>query len=107
MPFTSTYAAQEPSREALAAQAGDTLLEFGAPWCGHCRAIQAPLAAALQQHPALHHVKIEDGPRRPLGRAFRVRLWPTLIVLRDGRELARLVRPDDAEIRQALARLGE
>ena len=31
--------------------------------------------------------------RQPLGRSFRVKLWPTLVFLRDGEEVARLVRP--------------
>jgi thioredoxin 1 len=41
-------------------------------------------------------LKIEDGPGRPLGRSFKVKLWPTLIFLRDGVEVARVVRPSDA-----------
>ncbi|MEO6361999.1 MAG: thioredoxin family protein, partial [Caldimonas sp.] len=41
-------------------------------------------------------VKVEDGSGRHLGRTFSVKLWPTLIVLRDGRETARLVRPGDS-----------
>ena len=31
-----------------------------------------------------------------LGRSFRVQLWPTLILLKDGQEVARGVRPSDA-----------
>jgi thioredoxin 1 len=47
---------------------------------------------------------VEDGSGRPLGRSFRVKLWPTLVFLRDGQDLARLVRPGEArEIGEALA----
>lgn len=75
---------------------GAVLLEFGANWCGHCMAAQAPLAEAFLGHASVQHYKVEDGPGRPLGRSFRVKLWPTLVFLRDGRELARLVRPLNA-----------
>ena len=84
----------EPSAEQLAAMPGLLLLEFGAPWCAHCQAAQPLLIEAMQAYPALAHLKFEDGKARRLGRGFRVKLWPTLIVLRDGAELARLVRPD-------------
>jgi thioredoxin 1 len=50
----------------------------------------------------IRHLKIEDGPGRPLGRSFRVKLWPTLILMRQGEELARVVRPTDT---QAIERL--
>jgi thioredoxin 1 len=52
----------------------------------------------------VRHVKVEDGSGRPLGRSYRVKLWPTLVFLRDGQEVARLVRPRDAQaISDALA----
>ncbi|WP_256659840.1 thioredoxin family protein, partial [Pseudomonas sp. LS-2] len=35
----------------------------------------------------------EDGSGRRLGRSFGVKLWPTLVFMRDGQEVARLVRP--------------
>lgn len=105
---TQNYATLQPERSAIDALPGPSLLEFGADWCGHCQAAQAPLAAALAGHAALHHLKIEDGPGRPLGRSFRVKQWPTLIFLRDGREIARLVRPTEASaITAALALLDQ
>lgn len=99
-----TYDSHAPARADVDQLAGATLLEFGTGWCGHCSAAQPLLQAALAGHPALRHLKVEDGPGRPLGRSFRVKLWPTLIFLRDGQEMARLVRPGDANaINQALA----
>jgi thioredoxin 1 len=77
---------------------GATLLEFGSPWCGYCRAAQPLIAQALAGREAIRHIKIADGRGRRLGRSFRVKLWPTLVFLRDGVEVARAVRPDSPEI---------
>jgi thioredoxin 1 len=107
MAYTRDYATTEPSRAELDAGSGPLLLEFGAPWCGYCMRAQAPLEQALANAPSVAHVKVEDGPGRPLGRSFRIKLWPTLVLLRDGAEVARLVRPDDAaSIGDALAKIA-
>jgi hypothetical protein len=51
-------------------------------------------------------VKVEDGAGRRLGRTFRVKLWPTLILLHGGLELGRVVRPtSSAELAPLLLRL--
>lgn len=90
MPFNTLYAVREPTRDEVDALAGDTVLEFGAPWCGHCIPAQSAIEAALAAHD-LRHLKIEHGPGRPLGRSFRIKLWPTLLLLRDGEEIDRLL----------------
>ena len=86
-------AIEAPSLVEVQALPGLVLLEFGTEWCGHCRAAQPLIAEALADRPPWRHLKVEDGPGRALGRHYRVRLWPTLVVLRDGQEVGRLVRP--------------
>jgi thioredoxin 1 len=106
MAMNDVYASVEPSRAAIEILDGPTLIEFGTPWCGYCRAAQPRLAAALADHPHVRHIKIADGSGRPLGRSFNIRLWPTLIFLRDGKEIARLIRPAGAgDITQALEQI--
>ncbi|TFZ03020.1 thioredoxin [Ramlibacter henchirensis] len=102
----TAYLDKEPARAEVDAWPGAALLEFGTPWCGWCRSAQPKIAQALASHPSVRHVKVEDGPGRPLGRSFRIKLWPTLVFLRDGREVARLVRPQDPQaIADALAQI--
>jgi len=97
---------REPTRAEIDSLVGAALIEFGTGWCGYCRAAEAPIASALAGHPNVRHVRIEDGSGRRLGRSFGVKLWPTLVFLRDGREIARLVRPRDAHsIAEALAQI--
>jgi len=102
--MNDAYATIEPARAEIDVLAGPTVLEFGSPSCGYCRAAQPLLASAFTDHPRVRHIKIADGSGRPLGRSFQVKLWPTLIFLNDGRESTRLVRPADVNaIREALA----
>ncbi len=96
--------AAEPTRDEIDAAPGLVLLEFGTAWCGHCRRAQPLIAEALAAHPGVRHIKIADASGKRLGRSFGVKLWPTLVFLRDGKEVARLVRPGSSEeISRALA----
>ena len=104
MAMTTEYPAAEPSREEVDGLAGPTVLEFGSPWCGYCRGAQPLIEDAFREHPGVRHIKVADASGKRLGRSYRVKLWPTLVFLKDGQETARLVRPTEAQsIRQALA----
>ncbi|HWV55659.1 thioredoxin family protein [Pseudorhodoplanes sp.] len=106
MPFDPDYTTDEPSRSEIDAQPGATVLEFGSPWCGYCRRAAPLVAEAFSDHDGIRHIKIADSSGRPLGRSFGIKLWPTLIFLKDGREIGRLVRPTDGgEIKNAMQAL--
>ena len=106
MASNEPYSSVEPTRAEIDQIAGPTVLEFGDNYCGYCRRAQPVIAEGLAAHADIRHIKIADGPGRPLGRSFRVKLWPTLVFLRDGKEVARLVRPDAATaVAQTLERI--
>jgi thioredoxin 1 len=106
MAFNPEYSNTEPARAEIDALAGANVVEFGNSWCGYCRRARPLVEAAINAHPSVRHLKFADGPGQPLGRSFHVTLWPTLVFMRDGREVAKLVRPvDEASIREALARI--
>ncbi|MGA7780431.1 MAG: thioredoxin family protein [Paraburkholderia sp.] len=108
MTTPTPYSTTSPTRAEVDALAGATVLEFGTDWCGYCRRAQPVIGEAFNGHPEeVRHLKIEDGPGRPLGRSFKVKLWPTLIFLRDGAEVARVVRPTEIlPVEQGLDALG-
>lgn len=102
--MTQPYQEAQPARSDIDALPGLVVLDFGTNWCGFCKAAEPLIDAALARHPNVRHIKAEDGPGRPLGRSFRVKLWPTLIFMRDGQEVSRVVRPGDvASVLQGLA----
>lgn len=101
------YSATEPSRADVDAMAGPVVLDFGTNWCGFCQAAAPVIEQGLADATGVPHLKVEDGKGRPLGRTFKVKLWPTLVFLKDGVEVARLVRPGDpADVRNALAQIN-
>ena len=107
MALSNDYVTKEPTRAEIDALDAPTVLQFGTPWCGHCQAAQPFIAAAFADYPQISHIKVEDGRGRPLGRSFGVKLWPTLVFLKDGKEVARLVRPQDAaEIGAAMRQIA-
>jgi len=105
---TAPYTEEALTRAEVDALPGATVVEFGTNWCGWCRGAQPLIETAMADHPQLRHIKVEDGQGRPLGRTFRVKLWPTLVSMRDGQEVARVVRPSSVnEIQEALAQQAQ
>jgi thioredoxin 1 len=103
----SNYLHPGPTRDSIDATQGSVVLEFGTDWCGHCQTAAPLIKEALAECPGVEHIQVEDGAGRPLGRSFRVKLWPTLICLKDGQEQARVVRPTRLdEVRVALTRIA-
>ena len=106
--MTAAYLAESdaPTREEVERMPGLVLLEFGTDWCRFCQAASPQVEGLLRQHTGVRHVKVEDGPGRPLGRSFRVRLWPNFVLLKDGVVLRQLARPSASELRDAFAAFG-
>ena len=108
MPFATSYDQPEPLRTDVEALPGPTVLEFGATWCGFCQGAQPAIEKAVDEYPQVRHIKVGAGKGKPLGRSYTVKLWPTLIFLRDGQEVARVVRPSDAdEVRNGLSAITQ
>jgi thioredoxin 1 len=105
--MTDSYTAESQTREEIDAMPGAVVLEFGTNWCGWCKGAQPLIAGAFAGREGIRHIKVEDGPGRPLGRSFRIKLWPTLVFLKDGREIARVTRPaDERAVADALAQIA-
>ncbi|MGB0238807.1 MAG: thioredoxin family protein [Cycloclasticus sp.] len=104
--FTTTYREEAPSLQQISQLTGYVILEFGAPWCGHCQTAEELMKKTSSEHAQLPHIKIFDGKGKKLGRSFKVKLWPTFILLHHGKEIKRLVRPTDSDaIKQLLAEI--
>ena len=66
------------------------LVDFWAPWCGLCLAMAPQFeAAAAQLEPAMRLAKLDTEAQPALGGRFGIRSIPTLVLFRQGRELAR------------------
>lgn len=92
----SPYSDNPPERETLEATPGPLILEFGSNTCGICQAA-APLIAEVLADSTIPHIRVQDGKGRRLGRQYGIKLWPTLVMLQDGQEAGRVVRPTETK----------
>jgi len=77
---------------ALTARAGVSVLDFTAPWCGPCKAMAPVLVALADEYRGRAQLAEVDVEREPaVAERFGVRSMPTLVLLRDGREVGRVV----------------
>jgi len=66
-------------------QSGDWLVEFYAPWCGHCKRL-APIwdQLASEADESLHVGKVDCTTNNPVCSRFAVRGYPTIKLLQNG-----------------------
>lgn len=71
---------------------GFALVDFGAEWCGPCKALvptMEKISSAYQDRVAVYSVDIDDNPA--LAAKNGVMSVPTLILFKDGRPVERVV----------------
>lgn len=68
------------------------LVDFWAPWCGPCKMVAPELeAVALEYDDKAVIVKVNVDEQQQLANKYNVMGIPTLLLLKDGKELDRIV----------------
>jgi len=84
--------ADTASFEAEAAASVPVVVDLWAPWCGPCRMIAPVLEDLVARHAGrLKVIKVNVDEEPQLGARFGAQSIPLLVVLRDGREVDRIV----------------
>jgi len=72
-------------------------VKFGATWCGPCKVLGKTFSKMEEEFENVNFVSIDVDDIPQMAKEHRIRSLPTVILLRDGREQARLVGAVKAE----------
>ncbi len=66
------------------------VVDFWADWCGPCKMMAPQFAKAAEQMPQVRFAKVDTEAAQQTGVRHRIRSIPTMVLFRQGREVARV-----------------
>ena len=83
---------------ALQSTSGLVVIDFFAPWCGPCRALAPTLMDIVNTFPKVLVIKVDVDILNDVASTFDVSRLPTIVYVRNGREIDRVVGSDRGAI---------
>lgn len=68
---------------------GYVVLDFFAPWCHPCKVFSPVFKKIAKKYKTIRFIKINVDKNKKLANQYSIRAMPTLIVLKDGKEIKR------------------
>ena len=73
------------------------LLDFWATWCGPCASLKPTIVELANENNDLKVCTVDVDENKDLAREYKVMSIPTVIALKDGKEIGRIVGPESKE----------
>lgn len=84
---------------------GITVVDFYAPWCMPCKAMEPEIAKLVKAHPKVNFAKVDIDKDDTATARYGVRSVPTFLIFRGGTVLDTIVGADKNGLKKAIERL--
>lgn len=78
------------------------IVDFFATWCGPCKRLSPFLESIQTEYPTVGFYKIDVDESEDLAEKYKVSAMPTVLLVRNGQELRRIIGLDTEEIKNVL-----
>ena len=84
---------------------GYVLCDFGATWCGPCKAIAPFFNSLKEKYPSIKFLKIDIDDYQEIARKHKIESIPCFILFKDGLEEDRMVGANKVKLEEMISKL--
>ncbi len=84
---------------------GYALIDFGATWCGPCRAIAPFFNSLKDKYPSIKFLKLDIDENQEMARKYKIESIPAFILFKDGLEKDRMIGANKVKLEEMISKL--
>lgn len=84
---------------------GYAMIDFGAEWCGPCKAIAPFFNSLKEKYPEVKFFKLDIDENQEMARKYKIESIPAFILFKDGLEKDRLVGANKVKLEEMVSTL--